>query len=938
MNRWNLLSTTSRPTSGNRGLRMESLEQRIALSVTLADLTAAGISQQVVNFIDNSPYESQILSEPTLDNTLAGLNQTQTAPAGAQLITSEAQFSQITSGTAANPNEYLIQGDLTVTGNFEVPSNVTIYVDGSIFKQGSFTAPGGVHSVENGVDSIFRLSGSDNVRLIGINNALLHSNPNLNAAAPHTTAIYIHQNADNIEVDGFEIANVWEGVVARSLQIDNVTITNNYIHDTVGRAIWSLGAENLVAAHNFVENAGVDSFDWDAYTDSAIGYENVSIGAGRWAGFVEEGAQDSYFIRGLAMLADFGNPNRGYMLGWADNGSSPNFVNNNPDPADWTQHNYFIDNVVFDPNNIPQSGGDYFAKNNAGKGPTYFWANRGFGAGQSTNNFDNAEWLTFLPTAGGRNNSVNAVQLLADLDTQFNSSEPMILLDSPLLSVVEAAPIGAVVGSVTPLNANVEDLTFSITAGNTGDAFAIDDAGQITVAAQLNHNVLPSYVLTVQATDGTLTGTTAVGIDVDSIFEEVTTLFDFDFTSPSYFDTGDVRGQQGWTAQNNWGIADAAGQGFLTSSSTSFEGVTNGQLLNIEAGQSIRIGLDVSIDFASNTNSDLFRFGVTTLDAGGNFIPSLGNNGGSFISSVLKYDSSGSGELRIWANESQSSNVADAVVIPAANAGLNLGGGDSQSDTLRLVWEATKTETTGEWDFSLVAQNIDSSTELGQSTGTRNEPTTYDTATGLFAGVRGLNNNSNSTFNIDRYSFELVTPGAGLLGDYNQDGTVDTADYTVWRDSLGQSGVELAADGDKSGTVDATDYQLWRNNFGATAPPANATASLSNSTTASAAAATADSSATTGQEAVLTFALIGQAGSSSISLSGSVLRASSEQPEASTSNSEDDLLLLAAVHQALADNGSANSNRDAQLTSTDKNPTSDAEAVELALELLDSLA
>lgn len=807
---------------GRKDLKLEHLEDRRLLAVTLADITAAGISQRVADYIDDLPYTSQILSDVTLEHTLQALNETQTAPAGIPVITSEAQFSQIVAGTTANPNEYLIQGDLTVTGTFEVPSNVTIYVDGSIFKQGSFTAPGGVHSVENGTDSIFRLSGSDHVKLIGINNALLHSNPNLDPAAPHTTAIYIHQNADNIEVDGFEIANVWEGVVARSLQIDNVTITNNYIHDTVGRAVWALGAENLIAVHNFVENAGMDSFDWDAFTDAAIGYENVSIGAGRWAGFVEEGAQDSYFIRGIAILADFGNPNRGFMLGWADNGSSPNFVSNNPDPADWTQHNYFIDNVVFDPNNIPQSGGDYFAKNNAGKGPTYFWANRGFGAGQSQNNFDNAEWLTFVPTAGGRNNAVNGVQLLADLDAQFNKFAPTIELDSPTFSVVDAVPVGTVVGTVTPLNANVADLTFSITAGNIGGAFAIDDAGVITVAAQLNSSIQSNYVLTVEATDGTLTGSTGVGIEIESVFEQIETLFDFEFTSPNYFDTADVRGQQGWVAQNGWGIADAGGNGFLTSTTTSFQGVTNGALLDVEAGQTIRIGLDVSINFGTNTNADQFRFGVTTLDGTDSFIPSLGNNNGSFLSGVIRYSTTGGGELRIWADESQASDPADAVVISAAEAGLNFAGGDTVTDDLRLVWEATKAETVGQWDFQLAVENLDGGNSLGESSSTRSEPATYGATSGLFTGVRGLNNNSDSTFNIDRYSLDLVTPGAGLLGDYNLDGTVNAADYTVWRDSLGQTGADLPADGDNSGTVDTSDYMLWRNNFGASLPPAPA--------------------------------------------------------------------------------------------------------------------
>jgi hypothetical protein len=56
-----------------------------------------------------------------------------------------------------------------------------------------------------------------------------------------------------------------------------------------------------------------------------------------------------------------------------------------------------------------------------------------------------------------------------------------------------------------------------------------------------------------------------------------------------------------------------------------------------------------------------------------------------------------------------------------------------------------------------------------------------------------------------------------LAGDYNADGTVDAADYTVWRDTLGQVvTAHSGADGDGSGTVDAGDYTVWVNNFGRT--------------------------------------------------------------------------------------------------------------------------
>lgn len=53
-----------------------------------------------------------------------------------------------------------------------------------------------------------------------------------------------------------------------------------------------------------------------------------------------------------------------------------------------------------------------------------------------------------------------------------------------------------------------------------------------------------------------------------------------------------------------------------------------------------------------------------------------------------------------------------------------------------------------------------------------------------------------------------------IAGDYNQDGTVDASDYSVWRDTLGQTGSGRAADGNRDGFVNSADYDLWRANFG----------------------------------------------------------------------------------------------------------------------------
>lgn len=52
-------------------------------------------------------------------------------------------------------------------------------------------------------------------------------------------------------------------------------------------------------------------------------------------------------------------------------------------------------------------------------------------------------------------------------------------------------------------------------------------------------------------------------------------------------------------------------------------------------------------------------------------------------------------------------------------------------------------------------------------------------------------------------------------GDYNRDGAVNAADYSVWRDSSDLSVAPGdAADGNFNGVIDHGDYHVWRNHYG----------------------------------------------------------------------------------------------------------------------------
>lgn len=81
-----------------------------------------------------------------------------------------------------------------------------------------------------------------------------------------------------------------------------------------------------------------------------------------------------------------------------------------------------------------------------------------------------------------------------------------------------------------------------------------------------------------------------------------------------------------------------------------------------------------------------------------------------------------------------------------------------------------------------------------------------------------INKTGGPAFAVD-ISIDNVRFGMTVAGDYNGNGIVDAADYTIWRDTL-NSTTDLRANGDDTGTsmgvIDQADYAFWKSRFGAT--------------------------------------------------------------------------------------------------------------------------
>lgn len=93
---------------------------------------------------------------------------------------------------------------------------------------------------------------------------------------------------------------------------------------------------------------------------------------------------------------------------------------------------------------------------------------------------------------------------------------------------------------------------------------------------------------------------------------------------------------------------------------------------------------------------------------------------------------------------------------------------------------------------------------------------------------------------FDDLTFEVsYTPTSVLLevveiilpGDYNDDGVVDAADFTEWRDNLGAVAGTLPNDAD-GGAIGQAQYDTWKDNFGASGPGSGASSELQSTSAA----------------------------------------------------------------------------------------------------------
>ena len=310
--------------------------------------------------------------------------------------------------------------------------------------------------------------------------------------------------------------------------------------------------------------------------------------------------------------------------------------------------------------------------------------------------------------------------------TNVNDNAPAIAAQT--FSVAENVANGTAVGTVAATDADGDPLTFTITAGNTNSAFAINADGAITVAGTVDYETTQTYTLTVRASDGPTSTNAAITINVTNVNDNAPTIAAQTFSvaentvsrTVGTVMATDADGDAltfSITAGNRGSFAINAGSGAITvvgsvmlnheatprftltvqvsDGTTSANAavtinvtdvneapVVTAQVMPFSLAESVTLGAAVGTVAATDDDGDVPIFSITNGNTGNAFAINE-NTGGITVARKLDFETTPSYTLTISASDGSLSGTANFTVnVTDVARGARLTGRDINKDTL----------------------------------------------------------------------------------------------------------------------------------------------------------------------------------------------------------------------------------------------------------------
>jgi hypothetical protein len=174
-------------------------------------------------------------------------------------------------------------------------------------------------------------------------------------------------------------------------------------------------------------------------------------------------------------------------------------------------------------------------------------------------------------------------------------------------------------------------------------------------------------------------------------------------------------------------------------------------------------------------------------------------------------------------------SIFHPVITGGTHSVINSTGGVTLNGTLRPEFVGV-TPSVGDqwalWDATVIGNEFDVADDSLSPLATGLRYAIHTTSQGSTNGVRGLLTVENFlTAQVNRATGEVILQntfagdggGGSVVGDYNDDGTVNAADYVFWRNHEGGPGGSLPnRDPNNGGNIGPDDYTSWVDNFGNT--------------------------------------------------------------------------------------------------------------------------